>query len=88
MILGQILPFILLGGIAGAVHFVVIARDARLLTEGGSLLVASGLRLGRMLLTVVVLAIAAGQGWPMLLAATAGFMTARLVVLRRLGRVA
>ena len=36
MILGQILLFAMLGGGAGALHFVAIARAARLLIEGGS----------------------------------------------------
>ncbi|MBP2278501.1 hypothetical protein D9M73_73260 [compost metagenome] len=46
-----------------------------------------GLRLGRMLLTLGVLLVAARQGWGDLLAAAAGFMAARQVVLHRLGAV-
>lgn len=88
MIIGQILLFALLGGVAGAVHFVAVARDAQLLTHGGSSLAVAGLRLGRLLLTGLMFATAARQGWPLLLAAIGGLMVARQFVLRRLGSVA
>jgi F1F0 ATPase subunit 2 len=80
-----VILFVLLGAGAGAVHFVAIARDVELLTHGGSALAASGWRLGRVLMTVAVLAAAAHQGWPVLLGATVGFMVARHIVLRRIG---
>lgn len=83
-----LLLFALLGGAAGTVHFVAVSRDADLLVRGGPALAAAGLRVGRLLLTIAVLIAAARQGWPMLLAAAAGFMVARQIVLRRLGRVA
>ncbi len=82
-----IMLFVLIGAGAGAVHFLAIARDARLLTDGGSALAAWGWRLGRTLLTVTVLVAAARHGWPVLLGATGGFMAARQFVLRRLGSV-
>jgi hypothetical protein len=79
-----IILFVLFGAGAGAAHFLAIAREAALLTHGGSALAAFALRLGRILLTVAVLVAAARQGWPVLLGATAGFMVARQFVLRRL----
>ena len=88
MILGRIILFALIGGMAGAAHFLALAREARFLTQGGSALAISGLHLGRMVVTGLVLAAAAWQGLPTLLAATAGFMAARQVVLHRLGTVA
>ena len=87
MIVLLVILFAVLGASAGAVHFVAISRDADLLVHGGSALAASGGRMGRILLTVAVLAASARQGWPMLLASTAGFMVARQLVLRRLGTV-
>ncbi|WP_404713021.1 ATP synthase subunit I [Sphingomonas sp. MMS24-J13] len=83
----MIFPFALLGAAAGTVHFVAISRDANLLARGGSPLAAFGLRLGRALLTLVVLVAAARQGWPVLLGAAGGFMVARQIVLRWLGTV-
>lgn len=80
-----IILFALAGAGAGALHFLAIARDVQVLTHGGSVLAALGLRLGRILLTVIVLAAAARQGWPVLLGAAAGFMAVRQVVLNRLG---
>lgn len=78
--------FLLLGAMAGGVHFAAISRDADALVRGGPALATAGRWLGRMLLTAAVLAMAALQGWPALLAATAGFLAARQVVVRRLGR--
>ncbi len=80
-----IMAFVLIGAGAGAVHFLAIAREAGLLTQGGSALAAIGLRVGRILLTVAVLVLASRHGWPALLGATAGFMVARQLVLHRLG---
>ncbi len=80
-----IILFVLIGACTGWAHFLAIARDAKLLAYGGSALVAFTLRLGRMLLTLAILVVAARQGWPVLLGATAGFMVARQLVLRRLG---
>ena len=77
--------FALLGAGAGAVHFAALARDADLLVRGGSVLAAIGLRLGRAALTVAVLLLAALKGWPMLLAAFAGLMAARQMMIARLG---
>ncbi len=83
----MILLFVPLGAAAGAVHFAAISRDADLLVRGGSPLAALGLRLGRVLLTIVVLVAAARQGLPVLLGAAGGFMVARQIILRRLGAV-
>lgn len=85
MTAGPILLFAMLGAGVGALHFAAISRDVDLLADGGSVGAMIGLRLGRLLMTVAVLAISARQGWPALLAATFGFMVARQIVLRRLG---
>ena len=82
-----VLLFLLLGAAAGTAHYLAIAKDADLLAHGGSIMLSLGLRLGRMLLTLGVLLVAARQGWGGLLAAAAGFMAARQVVLHRLGAV-
>ncbi len=79
------LLFLGCGAVAGAIHFMVIAKDADMLVAGGSAARIAGLRLGRLVLTVALLALAALQGVTMLLAATGGFMAARQIVLRRLG---
>jgi F1F0 ATPase subunit 2 len=76
--------FVMLGMAAGALHFLAISRDAKALVSGRSGLAESGLRLGRMLVTIAVLTTAARQGWPVLLGATAGFMAARQIVLHKL----
>ncbi|AOH87281.1 hypothetical protein AWL63_24340 (plasmid) [Sphingomonas panacis] len=68
----------------GTMHFAMIAKDADLLVHGGSVLMAIGLKLARLLLTVTLLVVAALQGWPSLLAATTGVLVARQLVLRRL----
>ncbi|RDE05603.1 ATP synthase subunit I [Sphingomonas aracearum] len=83
--IGLVLLFFALGALAGAVHFAALARDADLLVRGGSALAVIGLRLGRMLLTVAMLVVAARQGWPALVAASIGTLVARQLVLRRLG---
>ena len=84
-----ILLFLGLGAGAGAVHFRLLAHDARLLVGGGPVAAALAVRLGRFVLTLLVLVLAAKvAGWPALLAAAAGFGLARPVMLRRLGRVA
>ncbi|MDR7256406.1 hypothetical protein J2X47_000567 [Sphingomonas sp. BE270] len=75
--------FLMLGTVAGTVHFASIAKDADLLVHGGSVLVAIGLRLARLLLTAAVLTAGALHGWPTLLAATIGFLAARQFVIRR-----
>jgi hypothetical protein len=78
------LVFLMLGAVAGAMHFAMIAKDADLLVHGGPVLMAIGLKLARLLLTVTLLGVAALQGWPSLLAATIGVLVARQLVLRRL----
>ena len=82
------LMFLILGFLAGALHFTLLRRNADLFVSGGSPLAAIGLQLGRMATTAGVLLIAALNGWVSLLAATAGLMAARQVVVRRLGRPA
>lgn len=74
--------FLMLGALAGSVHFAFIAKDADLLVHGGSALMTIALRLARLLLTAGILIAAALQGWPTLLAATIGILAARQVVVR------
>lgn len=83
-----ILLFLTLGVVAGAVHFVALARDTDLLVRGGLPVLAMVLRLGRIVLTAMVLVLATRQGWPTLLAAAIGFAIARTLVIRRIGGVA
>lgn len=87
MIALSVLLFLALGAVAGMAHFAALAGDAAMLVHGGSAMRAIALRLGRFLLTTVVLLLAALHGWISLLAATAGFMAARGLLLRRLGRL-
>lgn len=77
-----------LGVLVGTLYFVAIAWDADLLVRGGTVSAAIVVRPGRILLTVSVLTMASRSGWPALLATLAGIMTARCVVLRRLGPTA
>ncbi len=77
--------FLPLGLLAGGVHFAALSWDADLLTQGGSAIAVAGLRLGRMILTIVLLVAAALQGWPALLATAGGFLGARQVMLYLLG---
>ncbi|OAN65074.1 ATP synthase subunit I [Sphingomonas sp. TDK1] len=79
--------FLTLGVVAGAVHFVALARDTDLLVRGESPTLAMALRLARIALIVVVLVLATRQGWPTLLAAALGFAVARTLVIRRIGGV-
>lgn len=76
--------FLVLGAIAGAVHFTAIAKDADLLVHGGPVIRSIGLKLGRLLFTAAILVLAARHGWIDLLTATIGFMTARQLVIHRL----
>ena len=77
--------FVLLGAVAGGIHFAALSRDADLLVHGGSSWAMLGLRLGRIVLTVIILLAATRAGWPMLIAAAIGFMAARQAVLARRG---
>lgn len=79
------LLFLVLGAIAGVVHFSAIAEDADLLVHGGPAIRAIGLRLGRLLLTTAILILAARHGWIDLLTATIGFTAARHHAIHRLG---
>ncbi|MBW4330227.1 ATP synthase subunit I [Stakelama sp. CBK3Z-3] len=85
MILLVPLLFLMLGGVAGYLHFLAIARDADLLVHGGSSAAIIGMRLGRLTSTLAVMVCAALQGWTALAAATIGFTLARFVVLKRRG---
>lgn len=80
--------FLAAGAAVGAVHFILLARDARLLTAGGSIVKFMSLRLARLVATAAVLALAALAGWPSLLAAAVGFLAARQWSLKRFGAVA
>lgn len=79
--------FLLLGLAAGCAHFQAIAKDAEAIVRGRASPWLALLRIGRMLVTVAVLALAAWQGGWALLTATLGFMAARQVMIVRLGSV-
>ena len=83
----SILLWSVLGGLAGHVHFTLLAREARAMVGDG---VVRGVWLGRVLrlsLTVGVLWLASRWGaWP-LLAALAGLLVSRQRVLRTQGLV-
>ena len=80
------LLFLALGGLADTAQFVAIWYDARYRIEGGALIAIVSLGVGRLVATVLVLLLAAFHGWPALLAAVAGFMSGRHIVMHRLGR--
>lgn len=79
------LLFLGLGAAAGACHFIAIAKGADLFVAGAFPGWPIALMLGRWALTVAVFWYAARDGAAMLLAAAAGFMAARHMVLRQLG---
>jgi F1F0 ATPase subunit 2 len=79
------LLFLMLGAIAGAAHFIAIAKDADLLVHGGPVIQSIGLKLSRLVLTVAILVLAARHGWIDLLVATIGFMAARQFAIHRRG---
>ena len=86
----SVLPFIIfaaLGLIAGLGHFVAIAREADSLVGKAGPWRAIGLRLGRTVLTIVVLGAASRHGWPVLLTAAVSFLIGRQFVMNRLGRL-
>ncbi|MBY8826538.1 N-ATPase subunit AtpR [Hephaestia mangrovi] len=85
MTLVRLLLFALLGGGAGAGHFAALGRSVDVLVRGGPPLASIALLLGRVTLTGGVLALAALNGWPALLAAFAGFLAARQAMMRRAG---
>jgi F1F0 ATPase subunit 2 len=78
------LLFLGLGAGAGACHFIAIAKGAHLFVSGAMPTWPIALMLGRWALTIAVLWFAAREGAAMLLAAAAGFMGARHMVLQRL----
>jgi hypothetical protein len=77
--------FLLVGALAGAVHFTLLARDAEALPAGGGAPRVILLRLGRFALSIAVLVMAALAGSAALLAAAAGHLAARQWALRRFG---
>lgn len=77
--------FLMLGLAVGYAHFLAIAKDAETIVTGRTTAWLAVLRIGRMLPTVAVLALAAWQGGWALLAAMLGFMAARQVMIARLG---
>lgn len=79
--------FLIVGALAGGLHFVLLRRNADLFVRGGSVLSAIGLQFGRMGVTIALLVAAALCGWPSLLTCAAGVLLARQVVVHRLGRV-
>ncbi len=81
------IAFLGLGVAVGTLHFLLLARDTRLLVDGGSIVRFVSLRIVRLALAAAAFALAAWVGWPSLLAAAAGFMAARQWALKRFGAV-
>lgn len=80
-----ILPLFFLGGaLLGHVYFRALRETAALIVQGGSPVLAVGLTLGRAALIGAGLWVAAMAGAPALLAAAAGVLVARTLMLRRL----
>jgi hypothetical protein len=75
--------FAALGVAAGAAHFLLLRRTVALWVDGGSARAVLALQLGRLALTILVLALAARAGWPALIACAAGVFGGRSLVLRR-----
>jgi F1F0 ATPase subunit 2 len=75
------LPFVLLGGVLGAVHFATLRLNVRAYL-GGAAAWGIGLHLGRVALAGAAFALIARAGALPLLAALAGFVLARLYALR------
>ena len=74
-------PFVLLGGVLGAIHFATLRHNVRAYL-GGAGIRAVALHLARIALVGTAFALIAGAGALPLLAALAGFLLARLYVLR------
>ena len=83
MSLTAVLLFAVLGGAAGSIHFALLSRNVELWRRGGSILTAVGLHVGRVGVTVAVLAFAAASGWRALLGCAAALLCARAAVLSR-----
>jgi F1F0 ATPase subunit 2 len=71
------------GTVIGAIHFVGLHRNVRILAAGRSLLPAAAVQFGRFAVMGVALAVIAHSfGALPLLAATAGILAARTVIVR------
>jgi len=74
----------LAGMVIGAVHFLSLRRNVRMLTAGRSLLPIVAIQLGRFAaLAVVLAAITRSFGALPLLAAALGILTARTIIVRK-----
>ena len=78
-ILGQAVPFVLLGALIGAGYFTVLRLNVPYYLSGRSLGPAIGLHLGRLLLVGTGFFLIAPAGAVPLLAALCGFVLARAV---------
>jgi hypothetical protein len=78
-----VILFALAGAATGAAQGLMLRRNVELWLGGGSSLAAFGLHLGRLALTVAVLAAAAFSGWPALLGCAGGRLAARAFVIRK-----
>jgi hypothetical protein len=86
MTIAAILILFAATGVAvGVAHFALLGRTVALWLGGGSAVAALALQLGRLTLTVAMLALAARAGWPELLACAAGVFLGRTLVLRQAG---
>jgi hypothetical protein len=74
-----------IGVALGVAYFGLLGRTLAVWLGGGSTLAVLALQFGRLALTLAVLALAAGVGWPALLASAAGVFFGRNLVLWRAG---
>ncbi len=74
--------FVALGWCAGTAHFALLRRNVALIIGGNSALAASAIALGRFALTVVTFALVAIFYGPAVLWALAGFVGARVAMVR------
>lgn len=82
---GQGALWLLAGATLGLMFFRLLALNCRLYADGGALL-AMGLHIGRLAVTVLLLVLAAKQGAVPLMALLAGFLAVRPLLVRRYGR--
>jgi hypothetical protein len=77
--------FFVFGTVLGFAHFRALSWNIRLLTGGAGMMLAIGLPLSRMAITVLSLALAALGGPGAMAAAMLGFLSARAAALRQAG---
>ncbi len=84
LLLFRLVAFLAAGGLAGALYFYMVWRNARSLRQGGRLSVLLALMMLRFTLLASLLAFAAWQGAGPLLGTALGVFTARAIVMRKM----